>query len=266
MKKTAIIGAGAIAWCHAEALTKLGVGIAGVFDINQASAVKLAARYGTVVIDDLRSVVGDLDMVHLCTPPSFRLDYARTAMEAGCHVVMEKPMAISVADGEALVALAEENKVRLMVDFNHRFRAGFLELLRVVRSGAIGEVVNVHVQRMGMLGGNAGTANDTWRRKPDTVCGMSVESLSHDIDMIIQLAGEIATVKADVRGTFIDVPQFDNNANVLFKMASGAMSTITASWSAPRRSRNWLRWRQSVACISSTVRCRAEGKAPKPAR
>lgn len=232
MKKTAIVGAGAIAYCHAEALTKLGVEIRGVVDVNPESARKLADKYGATPVSDLAEIVKSLDMVHICTPPSFRIDYAKTAMEAGCHVVMEKPMAITLADAEILVEMARANGVKLMVDFNHRFRAGFQELLGVVKSGEVGDVVNVFVNRMGMLGGNAGTQNDTWRRKADTVCGMSIESLSHDIDMIYQLVGPVATVQADVRGTFADAPKFDNNANVLFGMRSGAMGIINASWSS----------------------------------
>ena len=232
MKKTAIIGAGAIAYCHAKALTKMGVEICGVVDVNQESAKKLAAKYNTVVVDDLAKIAKTLDMAHICTPPAYRIDYARTVMEAGCHVVMEKPMAITLEDARTLVDLASKNNVKLMVDFNHRFRAGFQELLKVVKSGEIGEVINVFVNRMGMLGGNAGTQNDTWRRKADTVCGMSIESLSHDIDMIYQLVGPIASVKADVRGTFADAPKFDNNANVLFNMQNGAMGIINASWSS----------------------------------
>jgi myo-inositol 2-dehydrogenase/D-chiro-inositol 1-dehydrogenase len=153
-------------------------------------------------------------------------------MEAGCHVVMEKPMAITLADAKTLVEMARANGVKLMVDFNHRFRAGFQELLKIVKSGEVGDVVNVFVNRMGMLGGNAGTRNDTWRRKADTVCGMSIESLSHDIDMIYQLAGPVSGIKADVRSTFSDTPQFDNNANVLLTLRNGAMGIINASWSS----------------------------------
>ena len=171
-------------------------------------------------------------MVHLCTPPSLRLAYAEIAMKAGCHVITEKPMAIQVEDAKKMVAMAEQYGVQLMVDYNHRFRAGFQKLLEVVRSGKIGDIVDVFVYRAGMLGGNAGTKNDTWRRKPGMVCGMSIESLSHDIDMIIQLAGPVKSVKSDIRGTFTDVPEFDNNVHASFNMESGAMALINASWSS----------------------------------
>lgn len=232
MKKTALIGAGAIAYCHARALKQLDVEICGVIDVNPDNARKLADACGARVVSHLSEIAGELDMVHLCTPPSFRIDYARTAMQAGCHVFMEKPMAITPADGQILVDMAEANGVRLMVDFNHRFRAGFQELLRIVQSGEIGEVVNVFIHRMGMLGGNAGTQHDTWRRKAGTVCGMSIESLSHDIDMIWQLLGPVASVRADVRGTFADAQAFDNNVNALLSMRNGAMGVLHASWSS----------------------------------
>ncbi|MDE2199101.1 MAG: Gfo/Idh/MocA family oxidoreductase [Rhodospirillales bacterium] len=232
MPSTAIIGAGAIAHCHAEALTRLGVRIAGVLDADPDTARRFAARYAVPVITDLAAAVRGLDMVHICTPPAYRIAYAQVAMQAGCHVVMEKPMAITVADGETLVEMARASGVRLMIDFNHRFRAGFQALLDVVRSGAIGEVVSIHVQRMGMLGGNAGTRNDTWRRNPRSACGMSIESLSHDIDMIMQLAGPIASVQAETRATLADAPTFDTDVNAVFALAGGAMAGINATWSS----------------------------------
>jgi predicted dehydrogenase len=232
MLKTIIVGAGAIAYCHAEALTKMGVKIGGIFDINETSARKLASQYNTSVIDNFQRAVEEVDIVHICTPPSHRIQYAKVAMESGCHVVMEKPIAITIEDAEVLVNLEIQNNVKLMIDFNHRFRDGFQRLLEIVKTGIIGEVVNVFVYRMGMLGENAGTKNDTWRTNPNTVCGMTIESLSHDIDMIIQLGGRIASVKADVYGTITDIPQFDNNANVCLNLESGAMGVIHASWSS----------------------------------
>ncbi len=233
--KTVIVGAGAIAYAHARACKNLDIEVIGVFDIRPESAKKLADQCGAAPLSDMEAyaeAVKNADMVHLCTPPSLRLAYAEIAMKAGCHVITEKPMAIQVEDAKKMVAMAEQYGVQLMVDYNHRFRAGFQKLLEVVRSGKIGDIVDVFVYRAGMLGGNAGTKNDTWRRKPGMVCGMSIESLSHDIDMIIQLAGPVKSVKSDIRGTFTDVPEFDNNVHASFNMESGAMALINASWSS----------------------------------
>ncbi|MCQ5130530.1 Gfo/Idh/MocA family oxidoreductase [Butyricicoccus faecihominis] len=233
--KTVIVGAGAIAYAHAKACRALNVEIVGVFDIRAESAKKLADEYHAAVLVDMEQyekAVQGADMVHLCTPPSLRLAYAEIAMKAGCHVVTEKPMAIAVEDARKMCDMAERYGVQIMVDYNHRFRPGFQKLLEIVRSGQIGDIVDAFVYRAGMLGGNAGTKNDTWRRKPGLVCGMSIESLSHDIDMIIQLAGPVRDVKADVRGTYAEIPEFDNNVHVSLNMESGAMALVNASWSS----------------------------------
>lgn len=234
MIKTAIIGAGAVAYCHADALRKLGVVIAGVYDVRRESAEKLAKAYESKVIDKLDEVIEDIDMIHLCTPPSARIDYVRQAMQAGCHVMIEKPMAVSVEDAEVLVAMAKEYGVKLMVGFNHRFRAGFKMLRESVQSGELGEVVNVYSQRMGLFGGLARLVN-SWRMDPKLACGMTIESLSHDIDMLLQLVDGFVTVKADVRGTLAEVPQFDNNANVLFTSKNGSTAVIHSSWASHLR-------------------------------
>ena len=142
---------------HADALTQLGVKILGIVDVNPESAKRLADAYDTVVVSDLAQIAGDLDMVHICTPSAFHIPYAKIAMEAGCHVVMEKPMATNLEDAQALVELARIHGVQLMIDFNHRFRTGFQTLLEQVQSGRLGDIINVTFSRTGLLGGNAGS-------------------------------------------------------------------------------------------------------------
>ena len=213
----------------------MGIDITGVFDVRMDAALSLAAQFNSVVLDDMsayENAVKKADMVHLCTPPSLRLNYLEIAAEAGCHIILEKPMAIEMIDAEKMIDIAKKNNVQIMVDYNHRFRRGFNELIKVVKSGKLGEIISIFFYRIGMLGGNAGTKNDTWRRVPGMVCGMSIESLSHDIDMIMQLDGEIKDVKADIRGTFADVPEFDTNAQISFNMKNNSMAMLYSSWSS----------------------------------
>lgn len=233
--KTIIVGAGAIAYAHAKACKNNAVEILGVYDIREESAKKLADQYGASMLTSMEAfaeLTEKADMVHLCTPPSKRLEYAEIAMKAGCHIVTEKPIAIQVADAQKLVDLADKYGVQLMVDYNHRFRRGFQRMLEIVHSGEIGDIIDVFVYRAGMLGGYGGTNKDTWRRVPGMACGMSIESLSHDIDMMIQLGGMIRDVKADIRGTLPEVPEFDNNVHASMNLESGAMALINASWSS----------------------------------
>lgn len=231
--KTAIIGSGGIAYCHADALRKLGVEIAGVFDIIPESAAKLAAAYGGRAISSIDEILDEVDMIHLCTPPSCRLEYAEKAMAAGKHVLSEKPMATSVEDGEKLVALAKKYGVVLMVGFSHRYRHGFKILRDTYRSGVLGKMSSLFVHRYAKIGATPGLKTESWRTNPNLACGMTVESLSHDIDLILQINPGIATVQANVKATIDGLPQFDTNTNAIFTFNDGSLGLIDASWSSP---------------------------------
>lgn len=233
MLRTAIIGTGGIAYCHGEALKKLGVEIAGAFDIVPENAARFAREYDARTVKKIEDVLDDVDMVHICTPPSKRLEYAEKAMAAGKHVVMEKPLATSLDDARRIVALAERNRVRLLVGFNHRFRDGFRKLRKAVDSGVLGDTVGVFINRYGFFGASAGLKAGSWRTNPDLACGMTIESLSHDIDMLLQLApGGIASVQARTAATVRGLPGFDTDAHVLFTFGGGAAGALSASWSS----------------------------------
>ena len=72
-------------------------------------------------------------MVHLCTPPSKRLEFAEIATAAKCHIVTEKPMAITLEDAQAMVDMAKKNKAKVTVDYYRRFREGFHQLTGRIR-------------------------------------------------------------------------------------------------------------------------------------
>ena len=230
--KTAIIGAGGIAEPHAKALDKLGVTIAGVLDVNDANARSFAARFGSKAIGGLGDVLGDIDMIHLLTPPSVRVEYVREAAAAGKHIFIEKPIAATIGDAQTIVALAKEHGVKLMVNFNHRFRDGFLMLREAYDSGKLGEAVSIYSHRYGAGHGFMGAFSPSWRTNRDFMCGMSIESLSHDIDMILQIAGGVDSVSAVTGESLADLPGFDNNVSVSFRTSGGAVGSIHASWSS----------------------------------
>lgn len=231
-KKTVVVGAGWISHCHAKALQEIGVEISGVYDVNKEIAERFAEQYGTKAISSLDEVLDEVDMVHLLTPPSKRLEYAEKAMRAGKHLFIEKPIAISMEDARKILALAEENHVKLLVGFNHRYRKGYQMLYEAVKSGKLGQPVNVFSHRLGAGSGFRESLKASWRTDPDLVCGMSVESLSHDIDMLLPLVEGVEAVSAELYGTVKSLPAFDNNSNVVFRLKEGGIGTIHASWSS----------------------------------
>jgi predicted dehydrogenase len=230
MLKTIIIGAGDISRPHAMALHELGIGIAGVLDLNQDRAWELADQYGAKVVRSLDEVIEEVDMVHIFTPPSHRVEYVRQAAAAGKHLFVEKPIAISIADAKEILTLAAESRVKLIIGFNMRFRKGYRMLQDTVREGRIGNVISVFSHRLG-IGGHT-TVNAGWRTDPNRACGMSIESLSHDIDMLLHLVDGVESVSANTYGTVPGLPNFDNNAAVTFNLKNGGIGMIYASWSS----------------------------------
>ena len=230
--KTAFIGAGGIAEAHARAAASLGIEIVGALDVNRDNARAFTERHGGVVINELGDVLDKIDTIHLLTPPSQRVEYVREAAGAGKHILIEKPIAASIADAEEIIALAKKSGVKLMVNFNHRFRDGFVMLKEAFDSGALGDIVNIYAHRIGVGHGFLGALKPSWRTQKEFICGMCVESLSHDIDMILQLAGGISAVSAVVSESIAELPGFDNNAVVAFRTDKGAVGSIHASWSS----------------------------------
>jgi predicted dehydrogenase len=233
MHKTVIIGAGEISNSHAKALHELGIGIAGVLDLNPARAQELADQYCSKVIRSLDEVLGEVDMVHIFTPPAYRVEYVRQAAAARKHLFVEKPIALSIADAKEIIAVAAANRVKLMIGFNHRFRCGYRMLQDAVRDGRLGDIIGVFSHRLGAGAGFGGASlNAGWRINPNFACGMSIESVSHDIDMLLHLVDGVVSVSANTYGTVPDCPTFDNNANVTFRLKNGGTGLIQASWSS----------------------------------
>jgi predicted dehydrogenase len=128
----------------AEAIT-----IVGLVDLNRATAENLAKEFGleeAVIGSDLADVIAatKADLVFDVVIPAARFGVVSTALKAGCHVLSEKPMATSLAEGAALIDLAAETgKVHAIIQ-NRRFISGVRRMRRFVEEGAIGELTGIH--------------------------------------------------------------------------------------------------------------------------
>jgi len=229
MLRVAIVGAGGIARRHVEAVDQIDFArVVAVVDIDAAKAERLAGQAGAKSYTALEECVADVDVVHVLTPPSKRRAIVDIAAQAGRHIICEKPLAISLEDGEAIVTAAEAAGVKLMVAFNHRFRRGYSMVKDAVDSGDLGDIITVWSRRMG----RGIPSGYNWRTDPNLMCGMSVESLSHDIDLIRWIGGEIVDVRATIQASNPDLPGFDDNAHVVMRLANGGSAFIHASWSS----------------------------------
>lgn len=233
--RVAVVGTGGIARQHGLALAEnIDAEIVAAVDIDRERREQFAARWGGKPFDRLDPALKRCDAVYVLTPPGFRREYAVQAIAAGKHVFCEKPLSITVDDGAAIVEAAERQDVVAVTGFNQRYRTGYRRLHDTARGGSLGTLHHFWCQRFGMGAGALGTVRGSnWRTAPATLCGMTVESLSHDIDLVRWImADEVAAVSGVTSSTATELDGLDNNAHVLLRLRSGASAVINASWSS----------------------------------
>jgi predicted dehydrogenase len=147
--KVALIGAGQIARQHLDCLTTLpGVELVGVCDLSPATAEAAAERYGVKawftnhrdMLDAARP-----DVVHVTTPPTSHFRLGIDSLDAGAHVIVEKPAASTFDEVETLAKRAQEVGRHLFEDYNYVFNQAPQEILRSIESGKFGAVIHVEV-------------------------------------------------------------------------------------------------------------------------
>ncbi len=138
----------------------------------------------------------DVELVVVNTPNDTHVDFVTRALEAGKHVVVEKPVTATVAEAEQLMALAREKNLTLSVYQNRRWDGDFLTVKKVIESGELGELVEYEAvwprcaPAFRTVGG--------WREEPGPAAGVLYDLGAHLIDQALQLFGEPAKVLADV--------------------------------------------------------------------
>lgn len=142
--RAAIVGAGLMGRWHAYYATRAGADVAAIVDRAPASAAAIRKRYAKAeVFGDLQQCLAScpIDVVHVCTGLDSHTPLAETALMAGKHVLVEKPMARTAAEVQKLIGIARDNKVRLAVVHQFPCQRGFQKLLK--RIGRLGDLVQI---------------------------------------------------------------------------------------------------------------------------
>lgn len=143
--KLGVVGAGRIAHRFVrEARYVSGISVEGVHSRTFTTAQEFATEHELdEVYDDFDAMLRAVDAVYVATPHETHAEYARRALEAGVHVLCEKPMTLTRDEAERLFALAQERELVLMEAIKTAFAPGFQRMVAVARSGAIGQVRSV---------------------------------------------------------------------------------------------------------------------------
>lgn len=224
--RVGFVGSGYIARQHAEALRDVeGVRFSACMDISEKSAQQLAEFTGGRPTTSLEQAIEQSDVVWVCTPPKHHRGQVLACLEAGRHVYCEKPLATTLEDGRAIAAAAEGSDALAAIGFNFRFHEPWRKCKGLLDAGDLGKPMMFLCQRAG-LGATGG-----WRRDPDELCGMTIESLSHNIDLLRFVLGDVASASAHVI-VDPDQPEFDICLAAALKLRSGAAAGIQATWAS----------------------------------
>ena len=241
MIRVGIIGCGKIAQVRhlPEYAANPNAQVVAYYDKNMARAEEMAAKYGGKVYDSFYQLIDEpgIDAVSICVENRSHAEICTAALYAGKHVLCEKPMAVTLAECESMVAAAERNGKHLMIGHNMRFDPVHRKARKLLESGIIGDVITFR-----SVFGNSGPEGwspdrDAWFfDKNKAAMGALSDMGIHKVDLLQYLLGQkviettakvVTLNKRDNDGKLISV---DDNALCILKMSGGALGTMAASW------------------------------------
>ncbi len=243
MIRVGIIGCGSIArQRHAAEYNKNpNVEIIGYYDALTQRAESLAEKFGGRVFKSCEELLAceEIDAVSVCVANNAHAKMSILAMEAGKHVLCEKPMAVTLEDCEAMIACSRKTGKKLMIGHNQRFTDAHVAVKKLLDSGDLGRIISFSTE-FGHAGPEMWSADksaNTWFFQKDKAALGSMADLGvHKIDLIRFFVGKkveqvyamLSTLdKKFEDGTPIEV---DDNAACVIKFKDGPVGTVTTSW------------------------------------
>ncbi len=219
--RVGLLGCGQWGRNLARNLAALGV-LRGIADSNPVLLEGVRSLYPDVTVTEDASAVlkdPDIDACVIATPVALHFEMARQALEAGKDVFVEKPLALTVKEGEALVALAEKQGRVLMVGHLLEYHPATEKLRELVAKGELGKIQYVYSNRLN-LGRIRTEENALWSFAP------------HDIHVLLRLLGEAPVEVACQGGSYLSHQLADVTMSVM-TFASGVRGHIFVSWLHP---------------------------------
>ena len=236
--RVAIVGTGNIAAAHAKGY-KANAGeaeVVAVCDTDEHRATEFAAKHelGTVYTDlDTLLRVEQPDAVSICTPNYLHAPQTIRALEAGAHVLCEKPMATTLADAEAMRKAAEWTGRVLYIGFNHRFIGKFNLAKRLLDGGEYGRLLTA---RIALGHGMYERLSRMWFGQRELSGGGTlIDNGVHMIDMLRWYGGRVTEISAQAHRLLATEGDVEDNAIAVMRLADGGIASLQCSWTWPPR-------------------------------
>lgn len=228
----AIIGCGRIAKRHAELLGTgqiKGARLAAVCDTQNDRAEAFGSKYDVpwfTSIDELLSASG-IDAVSILTPSGMHADHAVKVAQSRRHIVVEKPMALTLEDGDRMIRAAEAARVRLFVVKQNRFNVPVVKAREALDAGRFGKLV-LGTVRVRWCRDQAYYKQDGWRGTWAQDGGVIANQASHHVDMLSWFMGDVESIHARGTTALVDIEAEDTCVATL-KFRNGAVGIVEAT-------------------------------------
>lgn len=235
--KVAIIGCGSIAQHRhlVEYENNANVEIVAVCDILEARVKETAKKYQAKAYTDYKKLLESekIDAVSVCLPNYLHAPVSIAALNAGCHVLCEKPMATSREEAEQMIEAATRNDKKLMIGHNQRFVSSHEKAKKLIAAGELGKIYSFRTAfgHGGPEGWSADGKNSWFFRKEEAFIGAMGDLGVHKADLLRYVLGEeFADVAAFIETSAKENSNVDDNATLILRSESGVIGTLAASW------------------------------------
>ena len=212
--KVGVVGTGNMGRNHVRVLATMAeCELVGCFDADSALAAEQAKRYGITAFDTVDELYAAVDVAHIVVPSFLHKEYAIAAAKAGCHVLVEKPIALTVEDAEAIIDACNQAGVRLCVGHVERFNPAISTLMSIIEKE---EVISVDFRRMSPFYGRVSDAS------------VVQDLMIHDIDVLNAIAGGAEVARVVSHGVKVYTDKLDY-AQALVTFDNGLVASLTAS-------------------------------------
>jgi predicted dehydrogenase len=235
MLRFALVGCGRIAKRHSELLGHRqieGATLAAVCDVVAAKAQATAATFGVPWYTDMHEMMRreNPDVAVILTESGHHADHAIALAPYGKHLVVEKPMALTLEGADAMIRACDRHNIRLFVVKQNRFNVPVVKLREALEAGRFGKLV-LGTVRVRWCRRQSYYDQDAWRGTWALDGGVLTNQASHHVDLLEWMMGEVESVFAKATTALADI-ETEDTAVVILKFRSGAVGVIEATTAA----------------------------------
>ena len=243
MTRIGIVGMGGMGWFHASRYYQIaGAELTAIADVRpdrleakNAVQINIENRAGPPDLSAVQRFAegrqliaeADVDIIDICLPSYLHAEYAIAALEAGHHVLCEKPMALNLPDADAMIAAARQAGRKLMIAQCIRFWPEFQFLKRTAQTGTLGRLLDLHMFRLG--GRPAGWGFQNWFLDPAKSGGSLYDLHIHDVDFVNSMLGAPDEILAS--GRKASPESVCEVVQAIYRYKDGPQVSIYGGWS-----------------------------------